>query len=102
MMKQSISISRDRAIALYDSGWWRGMPARKIVNVQLFIEELCMPFDEYHKAVEDALGRPVWTHEFGTKGADRLKAEFLDEKPAPTMQEIIDMIPADKRIVIRP
>lgn len=53
----------------------------------------------FHEAVEKALGRPVWTHEFGLNW-DGLKKELMGEAPAPTMQEIIDLIPEEKRIIV--
>ena len=96
---QRTSIGRKKAIALGESKWWEGMTARDICSVQLFTEELCCPFQVFHKAIEEALGRPVWTHEFGLN-YDGIVAEFLGEKQPPTMQEIIDLIPAEKRIVI--
>lgn len=52
-----------------------------------------------HGAVEEALGRPVWTHEFGTN-FDGIVQELLGEKDAPTLQEIMDLIPAEKRIIV--
>jgi hypothetical protein len=57
-----------------------------------------MPFDVFHKAVEEALGRPVWTHEFAY--SDDLKKEFLGDKPAPTFEEVVALVPRDKLIVI--
>jgi hypothetical protein len=95
------SIGEAQAIRLYKSEWWKGLSARQIVDVQLFVEELCMPFGEFHSAVEDALGRDVYTHEFGTSGVGQLQAEFRGDASAPTLQEIIEMLPADKRIVVR-
>ena len=93
------SIGQQTAIALSESKWWEGMTTRDICSVQLFTEELCCPFQVFHKAIEEALGRPVWTHEFGLN-YDGLVAEFLGERTAPTMQEIIELIPEHKRIVI--
>jgi hypothetical protein len=95
------SIGEKQAIRLYKSKWWKGLSAREIVNVQLFVDELCMPWREYTSAVEDALGRDVYTHEFGTSGVGQLQAEFRGDASAPTLQEIIEMLPADKRIVVR-
>ena len=66
---------------------------------QLFTDKLCMPFTIFHAAMEKALGRPVYTHEFGLN-YDGLVEELLGKKPAPTMQEIMEMIPADKRIIV--
>jgi hypothetical protein len=92
-------LTKKKAIALYESGWWRDLDARSIVKFQLFEELLCMPFDEFHKAIEEALGRPVWTHEFG-RNWEGLQKEFLGEAGRPTLQEIIEMIPAEKRIIV--
>lgn len=56
-----------------------------------------MPFDVFHKAVEDTLGRPVFTHEFaGTS----IMEELRGEKAAPTFEEIMNLIPVEKRIVV--
>lgn len=93
-------MTEQQAIALYDSKWWESRSAFDIVSFQLFEERLCMPFGDFHKAVEEVLGRPVWTHEFGILGAAQLKREFLKERPAPTLDEILAIIPENKRIVI--
>lgn len=93
------SIGREKALAMYESGWWEGLDSRRIAQVQLFIAELCLPFGIFHEAIEEALGRPVYTHEFGLNYGG-IVAEFLGERPAPTMQEIIDLIPVDKRIIV--
>jgi len=55
------SIGRETAIALYDSGWWKNKTPREIAAFQLFTEELTCPFGVFHKAVEEALCRPVFT-----------------------------------------
>jgi hypothetical protein len=59
------SIGKENAIELYESKWWEGLSHREIAGVQLFVTELCCPFDVFHEAVEKSLGRPVFTHEFG-------------------------------------
>ena len=94
------SIGREAAIKLANSGWWKTKTHREIVSFQLFTQELSCPFTVFHEAIEKVLGRPVFTHEFGSMGYDRLVAEFLGEKPAPTMDEIINLIPEDKRILL--
>lgn len=94
------SIGRDKAIALAESKWWEGKTHREIAKFQLFTNELSMPFDVFHEALEKALGRPVWTHELGMN-YNGICMEFLGEADAPTMQEILDLIPENKRIVIQ-
>lgn len=90
--------TQSEAKALYDSKFWEPMSHRERAEFQLFTDRLCMPFDVFQEAVEKALGRSVWTHEFA--GRDALQQELLGNRPSPTMQEIIDLIPADKRIIV--
>ena len=93
------SIGKEKALALASSGWWKSKTAREIAEFQMFTEELSMPFGVFHEALEKALGRPVWTHELGPDWAG-LAAELLGERSQPSMQEILDLIPAEKRIVL--
>lgn len=94
-MKQ---LTRDQAIAFADSKCYENWTSQEIVNFQLFQERMCMPFDVFHEAIEKVLNRPVYTHEFAFM--DNLVKEFLGERPAPTLEEIMDMIPEEKRVVI--
>lgn len=91
-------ITTDEAKALYESKFWEGMTPQAIAEFQLYQPRLCMPFQVFHKAVETTLGRPVWTHEFAF--ADLLKAELRGDRPPPTLAEILDLVPADKRILL--
>jgi hypothetical protein len=93
------SIGRDKAIALANSGWWEGKTPREIAKFQLFTDELSMPFEVFHEALEKTLGRPVWTHELALN-FDGIAMELLGEKDAPTMEEIIGLIPEEKRILV--
>lgn len=92
-------MTREQAVKLCESNWWIGKEPMDLAMFQMFEDRLCMPFDIFHAAIEKALGRPVWTHEFGLNH-DGLKKELLGEKPMPTMQQILELIPADKRLVI--
>ena len=98
-MKSRHSIGKEKAIEFYNTGWWKNKTPKEICDVQLFTEELCMPFDKFHEAFEKCLGRPVFTHEFGLCFDDLVK-EYLGEKQAPTLEEIISVLPADKTIVV--
>ena len=95
---EQFSISREEAVALAASGDWKKWSHRKRAVYQLRCEQLCMPFGEFQKSVQEVLGRPVWTHEFANPGA--IWDELVRGKEAPTMEEIIAMIPADKVIVL--
>ena len=96
--QRGMVMTQKEAIALAKTEFWKGMTYRELATFQLFEEKICMPFDVFHEATEKSLGRPVWTHEFASPG--RLRKELLGESPAPSMKEIIELIPADKRIVV--
>jgi hypothetical protein len=98
-MSPKNSIGKEKAIELYDSNWWVDQSPRKVAEFQLFTAELCCPFDVFQEAVEKSLGRPVFTHEFGLN-YDGICEEFLGEREQPTLEEIFNLIPEDKRIVL--
>ena len=91
--------TKKQAIEFHDSKIWEAWDDEKIVRFQLFEAKLCIPFNRFHEAIEKVLGRPVYTHEFGLN-YDGIVEEYLGEKDAPTLEEIINMIPEEKRIVI--
>lgn len=91
-------MTRKQAVELGNTGFWKEMTQRERATFQLFEPRLCMPFDVFHHAMEETLGRPVFTHEFAYP--DSLKAELLGEKKAPTFEEIMDLIPVDKRLIV--
>jgi hypothetical protein len=91
-------LTHDEAMALAMSGKWKKWSDVQRARFQLFQRRLCMPFDVYHKAIEVALGRPVWTHEFAD--GKSLKDEWYGRINAPSMQEIIEKVPAEKRIIV--
>lgn len=96
VMKQ---LSQEEAIALAESEFWKEMSDREIAEFQMFQDKLCVPFNVFHKAIEKALGRPVYTHEFGLNW-EGLQKELRGEKPAPTFEEIVNLIPEEKRVII--
>ena len=91
--------TKEEAIAFAESGVWKTWTDEQIVRLQLFQGKLCMPFSRFHEAMNKVLDRPVYTHEFAYP--DELKKEYLGAKKAPTFEEIINLIPADKRIIIQ-
>lgn len=95
-MKQ---LTTDEAIALHDCGEWKGWSHMQRASFQLIQNKLCMPFSTFHESVEKALGRPVWTHEFGLN-RDGLVQELAGLVDAPTMEEIVALIPAEKLILV--
>ena len=93
-------MTTEEAITLAESKFWEPLSYYDRAIFQLFENKLCMPFGVFHEAMEKALGRPVYTHEFSSEGNERLKREILGEKSEPTMAEIINLIPPEKRILI--
>ena len=93
-------LTQAEAIAFAESGDWKSWNAEQIVELQLFQERLCLPFDIFHEAIEKVLGRPVSTHEFASSNIENLRAEYAEMRRAPTMREIIELIPEENRIII--
>lgn len=96
---QEQEITREQAEKLFESKFWESMAPEEIAQFQLTTERLCMPFGVFHKAVEKALGRPVFTHEFGLD-RDGLIAELLKERPPATFEEVLALIPEEKRVIV--
>lgn len=96
------SIGREKAIELAGTEWWKrpDITPQQVFELTMQTVELCCEFSAFHQAAEAALGRPVWTHEFADM--DSLWREYLGERRAPSMQEIIEKIPEAKRIVVFP
>lgn len=95
-MKQ---LTKEQAIAFYENKCYENMTYRQITEFQMEQERLCMPFDVFHKALEETLGRPVFTHEFALN-RDGLQKELYGEKEPPTFEEVISLIPKEKLILI--
>lgn len=95
------SVGKEKAVELAESHWWELCDHREIAEFQLFTVELCCPFPVFHEAVEKSLGRPVFSHEFGLD-YDGIVKEFLGEREAPTLSEVLDLIPEEKRFIVTP
>lgn len=97
-MKQ---MTEAQAIALYNSGKWHNWSAKQIVALQLYQNKLCVDFSAFHEAVEEVLGRPVWTHEFARP--ERLRQEYEGRRPRGTVQESFDILQElmpDKPVIV--
>ncbi len=95
-MKQ---LTKKQSMAYYDNKLWEAMTLRERAEFQIMQDRLCMPFHVFHEAVEKTLERPVYTHEFGLN-RDCLTKELFEGKESPTLQEIIELIPAEKRVLV--
>lgn len=93
-MKQ---LTTEEAIKFADSQVWETWNHEQIVKLQLYQKKLCVPFDRFHEATKAVLGRPVYTHEFVDQ--QRLIDEYEGERPRPTFEEILDLIPKDRKLI---
>jgi hypothetical protein len=59
-----------------------------------------VPFCLIHARIEALVGRPVYTHEMGLNW-EGLVREASWNSDRPTIREIIDLIPPEKRVVVR-
>lgn len=93
-----VQLTEQQAISMFDSKVWEQWTPEEVVRFQLFQKRLCMEFSHFHKCMQEVLGRPVYTHEFAFR--DGIIKEYLGEKETPTMEEIFNLIPEEKRIII--
>lgn len=98
-MNKRNSIGKEAAIALAETKWWESKTHREIAEFQMTTVELCCPFDVLHESLEAAIGRPVFTHEFGLNWQGLVDELFNGAKP-PTLEEIVNMIPEEKRVLV--
>ncbi|MDJ0508956.1 MAG: hypothetical protein QNJ64_06855 [Crocosphaera sp.] len=89
-------LTKEQAKALAESKFWEGMIDREIALFQLSNQRLCMPWNIFQSAVEKALDREVYSHEF--QNLKSLREELLGNQSPPTQQEILDLIPPSKLI----
>ena len=94
-MKQ---FTKEEAIAFYENKLWEPLSQGQRALLQLEQDLLCMPFNVFHAALEYALGRPVWTHELVAR--ESLMAELKGKKDAPTMDEILSLLPKGQLVII--
>lgn len=94
-MKQ---FTQKQAIAIAQGGEWKDWTDEEVVKFQLYQRRLCMDFRRFHLALGKLLGRPVYTHEM--MDFDALQAEYEGKRPAPTFDEIVNMIPAEKLLIL--
>lgn len=91
-------MTRQEAKDLAVTKFWDGKSSREIVTFQLFEDKLCMPWGVFHKATEECLGRPVYTHEFASPNLLRDEFNGITEKPS--LSDIMDLFPKDKHIIV--
>ena len=87
-------MTKEEAIALAETGWWKDKPARDVALWQLNEPLMCMAFGDFHGAVEEAIGRPVWTHEFVNPQSLMDEIRGLVDSPEDPDQHAMDSLAA--------
>jgi hypothetical protein len=93
-------ITKEQAIILEESKFWEGMSAIEIAKFQMEAQLMCIPFEIFFAALKVALGRPIFYHELGLNWHG-IKAELWGEKTSPSLEEIVNLIPEEKRILLK-
>ena len=84
------SIGKEQAVKMYEREWWKGKRQRDIALVGLSLQELTLPFDVLHLAVEYVLGVLVNGDDLKNKPEDFLK-RILAGMPPLTVGQIHDI-----------
>jgi len=93
-----MAFTYEEAIKKVESKWWEGKTAKEILDFQLYEERLCCPFDIFHKAMEKALGRPVFTHEFADQKA--LQEEYEGKRQYDGLLPSVKRVLGDREIPV--
>lgn len=88
-------LTQEQAIEFYEMEKWESMSFRERAEFQIQQKLLCMPFSEFHEAVEKTIGRPVYTHEFGVN-VDGLKEEIFNGAEPPSFSKILRKLIASR------
>ena len=91
-------LTRKEALMLAQAEFWKDMTDEHRARFQLWARRCCMPLHVFQTALERTLGRDVYTHEM--TDFEGLTAELDGERPAPTIDEILAMIPAGRRVIV--
>lgn len=89
-------LSKAEAVALYETKWWEDANDASIAAFQMSQDRLCCPMSVFNKALSNALGRSVYTHEHTSSNKDNLLKELQGKIRAPTFEEILALLTNDK------
>ncbi len=92
-------LTREQAVEFFDSKAYESMDDRQKAEFQMEQDRLCMPMDVFQLALEKTLDRPVFTHELGMNRSGLKQELFLNAKP-PSLEEVMNMIPEEKRFIL--
>ena len=90
-------LTREQAVALFESAFWQHLTPCKVAWFQLVAERMCVPLPIFRASLEVCLGRGLVSGEL--LEFERLRAELAGRRLAPTLEEVMAFIPEDKRVV---
>ena len=99
MEEKRNQFTKEEAVAYAKSSEWKNLTDEQIFLLQMHQQFVCVDWSEFRRATEEVLGRGVYTHEFASP---ELLLQEHEGAPAPTLEEIIDMIPKEKLVMIAP
>lgn len=84
--RQMEQLSKRQAENIYHQQLWVHLDDEQKVQLQLFQRCLCMPFREFHTALENLLKRKIHLMEFGE--LNKLTDEYLRHYPQPEWNHV--------------
>ena len=88
-----LMMNEEQAIVFYDSGAWTALNAIQRSRLQLEQDCSCMPIDVFKNAMDEALGREVWSQELRTLNRSALLSELEGKTQPPDMRQIMALLP---------
>jgi len=94
-------LTKTQAVAFIETKAYEDLTYKQIADFQILQERVCVPFSVYHGAATEATGRCIMSdelyHPLGMKG---IIIDLMKKAPISTFDEIMELIPAGKRIEI--
>lgn len=88
-------LTREQAVALYDSGFWRYLNLEERAYFQLSEYRLCMPFPVFQEALEVCLQRQVAAGEY--LRPKLLLRELSEGRPPKAKEQVLELVPPNER-----
>jgi hypothetical protein len=88
-MAYVIQLTQEQAITFAKNEYWKVWDPPTRAFFQVCQDRLCMPFDVFHSAVEETLGRPVPVRELGPLGRVSLRAELMELVGLSTLVQVM-------------
>lgn len=98
-MKYPKHMTQPEALKYAESGKWKDLSDFEKAGLGLYNQFLPLEFSEFHRALSVVLDRDVYTHEFGLNWPGLID-EYEGKCGNPTIEQVIDLLPKDKTIII--